>query len=70
MFNPMMRLNYNDARKNQLRSFKADHLVSETQTYYGHGQQTKLVWRNDELGIYIYQGDSLVFLEKINTKYP
>lgn len=66
----MSNLKYIDAKKNELKFFKPDHLVSESQAYYGHGQQTKLVWRNDELGIYIYQGDSLVLLEKINTKYP
>ncbi len=66
----MARLKYIKTQKYDLTTFKPDLLVSESPAYYGHGQKPKLAWRNDELGIYLYQGDSLILLDQINQKYP
>ena len=53
---------------NQL--FQPDFFVAESQAYYGQGETPRLVWRNDAHGLFIYQGDSLIFLEQLHHKYP
>jgi len=54
----------------KIQTFEADLLVSECQEYYGQGEAPKLAWRDDSRGIYIYQGDSLIFLDNLHKKYP
>ncbi len=54
----------------KIQTFEADILVSEGQEYYGQGEAPRLAWRDDSRGIYIYQGDSLIFLDNLHKKYP
>jgi hypothetical protein len=61
---------YKTAREDELKSFKPDYLISESSAYYGQGQKPALVWRYDELGLYLYQGDSLILLDQINRRAP
>jgi len=44
--------------------------VSEDSAHYGAGRDPELVWRDDSKGIWIYQGDSLILLERIHRKHP
>lgn len=50
--------------------FLPELLVSEEPSYYGAGRKPKLIWRDDEPGVWIYQGDSLMLLRDISRKYP
>jgi site-specific DNA-methyltransferase (adenine-specific) len=52
------------------QGFDPDFLVREVRQYYGQGAPVESVWRDDTHGIYLYQGDSLVFLEQVHRKYP
>jgi len=50
--------------------FAPELLVAESQEYYGQGSVPELRWRDDACGIYLYEGDSLLLLEQIHSKYP
>lgn len=51
-------------------SFEPDFFIAEGRDYYGQGEPPKLAWRDDSNGIYLFQGDSLIFLELVHRKYP
>ena len=50
--------------------FSPAFLAAEAPAYYGAGQAPRLVFQDDEHGIWLYQGDSLLLLEQISAKYP
>jgi len=50
--------------------FSPDFLVCEDVAHYVPGREPRLVWRDDELGSWIYSGDCLLLLERINKRYP
>ena len=50
--------------------FQANFMAAEDAAYYGRGELPKLAWKDDSHGIYLYQGDSLIFLDEIQRKYP
>ena len=57
-------------RRRKSESFSPDFLVSEAPSHYGAGQEPRLAFGDDDRGIWIYRGDSLVLLEQILAKHP
>jgi site-specific DNA-methyltransferase (adenine-specific) len=53
-----------------LKKFLPDFLVAEEAAYYGKGKVPRIALRDDKENIYVYQGDSLIFLEMLHHKYP
>lgn len=45
-------------------------MIAEATAYYGAGEVPKLVLRDDTHGVFLYQGDSLIFLQQVHRKYP
>lgn len=50
--------------------FKPEFMIAEARAYYGAGEVPKLLLRDDSHGVFLYHGDSLIFLERVQRKYP